>query len=131
MPEHRPASPLGPEEEVGHDSEVLAQGQVLVHGRDAHGLGLVRITDADRAPLLLDPPFVGQLDPGDHLHERGLAGPVVAHQRDDLARAQVQAHTRESLDRPVTLVHIPYRDHYWMPSCPHAALTASTQMSAT
>ena len=56
-------------------------------------------------PSKRDRPRVGRVDAGDRLDERGLAGAVVADQRDDLAGLDLEVHVAERLDRPEALAH--------------------------
>src|SRR3712207_8271914 len=58
-------------------SEVLAQGEVLVHGRDPELVRVGRGGDAHRAALERRRAVVGRLRTGDRLDQRRLAGAVV------------------------------------------------------
>ncbi len=133
------------EEEVGHDVEVVAQGEVLEDGGDAEGLGLGRAAGPDGLAVEGDVAVVGRVDPRDHLDERGLAGAVVADQGDDLARPDVHVDVREGLDGTEALGdagqgedNLPGRrtvcscgGHQEMPAASHALAYSSVQMSST
>ena len=77
---------LAPEEEVGDDVEVVAEGEVLVDGRDPQVGRVLRFGDRDLLAVEADRAGVGAVDAGDRLHHRRLAGAVVADEADDLAR---------------------------------------------
>ena len=50
---------------------------------------------------------VGLLDAADHPHQRGLAGAVLAQQRDDFARVHLEAHAAERMHAGEPLVDCP------------------------
>ena len=50
---------------------------------------------------------VGLLDPADDLHQRGLAGAVLAQQRDDFARVHLEAHAAQRVHAGEPLVDRP------------------------
>ena len=54
------------------------------HG-DAHARGFDRVDDLDGLAVQADLPGVGQDQPDQHLHQRRLAGPVLAEDAVDLA----------------------------------------------
>ena len=89
---------LAAEIEVRDDVEVVAQRQVLVDGLDPEPVGVARVADRHLAALEAVAPAVGRLRAGDGLDQRGLAGAVVAHQRDDLARVDLEVDVDERLD---------------------------------
>ena len=76
---------LAAEEEVGDDVEVVAEGEVLVDGRDPQRGRVLGLGDRDLLAVEADRALVGGVDAGDRLHQRRLAGAVVADQADDLA----------------------------------------------
>ena len=56
------------------------------------------VADDDRRAVDQHLAGVGLLDPADDLHQRGLAGAVLAEQRDDFARVHVEVRRRERMD---------------------------------
>jgi hypothetical protein len=102
--EARPAR-LAPDEDVLRDREVGHQVELLMDDADPelermlgrHGLvGLAVEEELAR---------VGRIDPGQELHQRRLARAVLAHDREDLAGAQVEVHVVERLDTRKALAH--------------------------
>src|SRR5699024_1213049 len=71
---------LAAEEEVGDDVEVVAEGEVLVDGRDPERGRVLRFGDRDRLAVEADRPLVGAVDAGYRLYQRRLAGAVVPDQ---------------------------------------------------
>src|SRR6266851_3394463 len=82
--------------------QVLAQGEVLVDGRDSKRDRVVRAGDPSRRTVKNELSGVRALGPGDNLDQRRLAGPVVAHQPDDLSRSDIQVDALERNHRAVT-----------------------------
>ena len=94
---HDPAIGLVPVEEdrVGHrlfaEDDVLGDGQdrdqheVLVDHADPAGDGVRRAGQGDLFAVEQDRPLIGLGQPVEDVHERGLAGAVLAEQRVDLA----------------------------------------------
>src|ERR1700738_2834554 len=78
------------EEEVGDDIKVVAQREVLVHGRDPERRGLVGAGERGRPAVEGELARVRRVDTGDDLDERRLAGSVVAHKPDDLAGGDLE-----------------------------------------
>ena len=123
---------LATEEQVRDDVQVVAQREVLVDGRDPERHRFVGPRDRDGVALEQDLPGVGVVDSGDHLHERGLAGAVVADERHDLARSNAEVHTLESLHGPEALADVLEGEDltvrggtgHLMPAALHAALKA-------
>ena len=93
------------EEDVGDDVEVVAEGEVLVDRRDAELGGVLRPGDLDLATVEADPAFVGAVDARDRLHQRRLAGAVVAHEADHLAAVNREVDPVQGLDRAESLAH--------------------------
>ena len=89
---------LTAEVEVRDDVEVVAQRQILVDGLDPEPVGVARVADRHLPALEAVAPAVGGLRAGDGLDQRGLAGAVVAHERDDLARVDLEVDVGERLD---------------------------------
>ena len=76
----------------------------MEHGLDAEPGGRLRGAYVDLPAVEQQASAVRKLDPGDDLHQRGLAGPVVADQPHHLAAAHLQvgaakgAYRAEALD---------------------------------
>jgi hypothetical protein len=86
------------QEYVGGGREVVAEGEVLVDDFDAFGArvhGLMEVLH-----LTLDPDFAPRRPkvPGDYPHEGGLAGTVVAHEANHLARPDRKIDAFQRLD---------------------------------
>jgi hypothetical protein len=82
---------------------------------------------------LQDDPAAGRLmHTGDELDQRRLAGAVVANQRDDLARADVERHAFQRDDPAELLAYLLERHHRSRGHCGHgASLPSTVQMPAT
>src|SRR3546814_10361880 len=79
-------------------SEVLAEGEVLMHHADAGGDGGARRAGGQAPPEGLDAARVGDIVAEKDRHQGGLAGAVLAQQGEDLAAAQLkrsEEHTSE------------------------------------
>ncbi len=88
------------EEDVFGDGQQRHQRQFLVDDDDA---GLLAVRDAGEAPFLaLEPDLAGvgavRIDAAQDLHQRRFAGPVLAHQRMDLAAFHAQIDVLERID---------------------------------
>ena len=88
------------EEDVFGDGEQRHQRQFLVDDDDA---GLLAVRDAGEAPFLpLEPDLAGVgavgIDAAQNLHQRRFAGPVLAHQRMDLAAFHTQIDVLKRVD---------------------------------
>ena len=81
---------LGAERDVLEHAHVVGQREMLVHHADAgieRGAGIARRqSPAER----LDRALVGDIVAEQDVHQRGLAGAVLAEQRDHLAALQVE-----------------------------------------
>ncbi len=103
----RPAiARLAPDEDVGGDVQIVEQVEFLMDEGDA---GLGRVGDGHRGALrAVDPD--GALARRDHaaqdLHQGGFAGPVLAHQADDLARRHRQVDARQGHDPRIGLADV-------------------------
>ena len=91
------------EHHVGHDVQVVGQGQVLVDGRDAKGRGVPGAVQVDLVALPEDLAGARLPDPRDGLDQGRLARPVVPDQRGDLAGRDVEADVSERLHRAEVL----------------------------
>ena len=78
------------ERDVLGNRQGLEQGEVLEHHADAEPAGARRIADLDRGALPFDRSGVGLDDAVDDLHQRRLAGTVLAQHRVDLAGKHVE-----------------------------------------
>ena len=85
---------LASEENVGDDVEVLAEGQVLEHRRDAHGQRLARAREGHGLAEERHRAGGRGVDAGQNLDEGRLAGAVVADQGHDLAGASRRGRCR-------------------------------------
>jgi len=85
---------LGHEDVLG-DGGVAAQRDLLVHQADAQPHGMGRAVDAHIQAVERDRALVGLVDAVDDVHQRGLAGAVLAAQGVDLAGTQREVHARE------------------------------------
>jgi hypothetical protein len=94
---------LAPEEQVRDHVQVVAEGEVLIHGRDAEARGLGRRADRHGPALERHRAGVGAVDARDGLDERGLAGAVVADERHHLAWAHLEVDVLERLHGPEAL----------------------------
>ena len=89
---------LAAEEHVLGHRAVGQQVELLVDDPDAGGLRRVRVAERDLLAVDADRPVVGRVDAGEHLHQRRLAGAVLADDRVDLAGAQVEVDAVQHLD---------------------------------
>ena len=94
---------LAAEEEVGDDVEVVAEREVLVDGRDPQCGRVLGLGDRDLLAVEADRAVVGGVDAGDRLHQRRLAGAVVADEADDLAGVDGEVDPVQRLDRAESL----------------------------
>ena len=97
---------LAAEEEVGDDVEVVREREILVHGGDAELRRVLGGANGDRDPVHRDLTVVGRVDAGDDLHQRRLAGSVVADEPDDLAGVDLEVHAVERLDGAEALADV-------------------------
>ncbi|TPW11055.1 MAG: putative ABC transporter ATP-binding protein YufO [Acidimicrobiaceae bacterium] len=74
------------------DREGLDEAEVLVHHGDAVGSGIDRVHDLYLPTVEPDLPGVGEHETDEHLHQRGLAGAVLAEDAVDLPPVQREAH---------------------------------------
>ena len=107
-----PPAGLVPVEEDGVRHRLLAEHDVLGDGqdRDEHEVlvdhadpardGIGRTEDVDRLAVEQDLALVGHRQPVEDVHQRGLAGAVLAEQRVDLARPEVEIDARRWRRRP-------------------------------
>ena len=77
-----PAEPVRHRHVLG-DRERAHQLEVLVHHADTERAGMRRAVDRDRNAVDGDPARIRGVEPADHVHQRGLAGAVLAQQGVD------------------------------------------------
>ena len=91
---------LAPDEDVLGDREVAHQVQLLVDDADPHVLRGARGVDLHLGALDADRAGVGAVDPGQDLHQRGLAGAVLARPGRGPRRAGARTARRRARGRP-------------------------------
>ncbi len=116
------ARSLAAEEDVGRDVEIRRQHQLLMNQRDTETLGLPHAVEHDGLAVEGDRPFVRQLRAAEDLHQRALAGAVLAHQRQHLSRREGELHPPE---RDHTGKALGDRAHFEQRGGPVAQLTSS------
>ena len=79
---------LAADRDVLGDREVRAEVHLLVDRAHPGALRLERMRELDARPVELDLAGIREVHAGQDLHERALAGAVLAHQRVDLTREQ-------------------------------------------
>nr|BFF14286.1 hypothetical protein GCM10025699_55890 [Microbacterium flavescens] len=103
----RVEAPRGPRLVRQHDvlphAEGVGEQEVLVHDADAGLLGLTGRPELVRDAVDLDRALVGALLAGQHLHQGGLAGAVLADDRVDGAGAHDDVDPVVGRERPETL----------------------------
>ena len=92
------------------DGQVGAERDLLVHGGNAHVLGVLRGLDGDRAVVALEVDVAAVLlvDAGQDLDERGLARAVLAHEGVDLARTEREVDVLQGLHAREVLADAPH-----------------------
>ena len=99
------------------DEDVLGHAQIgedqrlLVDGGDAEPLGVGGVAGRHGRAVDQDLALVRRVDAGHHLDQRRLAGPVLAHQRVDLAPPQLERHVVEGTRGPEALGDAPHGEH--------------------
>ena len=79
---------LAPEHDIFGDGEIRAQVDFLVHAADAQLLRMLGRAHVYGSPIQLYRTAVRMFDAGQDFDQRGLARPVLAHQRVHFARPQ-------------------------------------------
>ena len=95
---HSPRCDLAAEEKIRHDAQVLAQREILEHGLDAQGAGVLRAVQPTLAALEAEGAVRWRVHPGQDLDEGRLARPVVTNQGEHLARVELKIHLVERGD---------------------------------
>ena len=118
-----------PEQDVLGNRHLRDQAELLVDQRDAGLDGVLRAARLEAFAVDDDVAAVGDQDPREHAHERGLAGPVLADDGVDLPRRDGQADVVDSDDAAKVLVEVvcledgraPLRAGALVPSVSHAS----------
>ena len=93
-----------PEKDVLGDGQIDQERLLLVHHPDAVGRRLGGMAQDDRVAVVHDPATVRLVHAGEDLHQRRLAGSVLADQAHDLARPDGEAHRLQRVDAGEALV---------------------------
>ena len=109
--EERALVGLGAEHDVLGHGEHRHQLEVLVDHPDAARDGVAGVAQVHRLALDDDLALVGRVEPEQHLHERALAGAVLAEQPVDLAPAQLDADVVVGDDRREALGEVTGLQH--------------------
>src|SRR5690606_24591209 len=84
--------------------------EVLVHHANAPGDGIPGALEAHGLTVDDDVALVRVVEPVQDVHQAGLARAVLAHQREQLARADVEGHVVQRRDAAKPLVDVPKGD---------------------
>ncbi len=98
-------------EDVVAHAEVGCEAQLLVDDRDAAVPRIGGRRERDGAAVELDEAGGRLDDAGQDLHQRRLAGAVLAEQRGDLAAPDVEVHALQGMDTAVGFRHVAGREH--------------------
>ena len=115
--ERRAAPRLGAQDQVLGDGQGLHQHEVLVHHPDALGDRVAGGSHHDLAAVDLDGALVGRLKPVEDLHQRALAGAVLADQGVDLAPFDLEVDTLVGDDQREALADALHADCGWHAAC--------------
>ena len=99
----RPPQRRGPERDVLQHRHVVGQREVLVHHAHARRERRARLAGRQRPAEDLDAARIRHVVAEEDVHQRGLAGAVLAEERDHLAAAQFEAHAVIGRQRPEAL----------------------------
>ena len=100
-----PAERHAAEEDVLGGRQRTDHARFLRGDRDAGCPGTTGIAEHDRLAVDRDRAVVRRVQPRQNLHQRALAGAVLADQRHHLAGAQLEVHAVERLDRAEAVAH--------------------------
>jgi hypothetical protein len=103
---------LHAEHDVLLDRQVGSNRQLLIDHADATGAGVERISRPIDRPVKLHLAFIRRMGTGKHLHERALARAILADQRVDLARQDLQVDAPQRNRRTEGLADAPH-DEAW------------------
>ena len=122
---------LAAEKDVGRGGQVVAERQVLVDDLDAVPARVDRLVqDELGCPSIAHGAVARAEVAGDHLDQRRLAGAVVAHQADDLARLERQRHVVDGLDGAEMLGNVGQFENRHRPCLPSRACPLSAGSAA-
>src|SRR5690606_7215470 len=110
--ENGPEGGLGAEHQVLGDGQRLDEHEVLVHHADAEVDRVAGAADRDLLAVHEDLAGVGLLEPVEDLHQRRLAGAVLADQRVDLAPLDLEVDVVVREDEPEALGDAPHTDRW-------------------
>ena len=74
------------------------QVKLLINGRNAQLLGILRPFDVNKLTLPKDLPLVSGIGPGQNFDQRRLAGPILSLQGENLAFLDGQGYPVQGLD---------------------------------
>ena len=94
----------------GH-GQILHQVDFLMDDADAQMLRFQSISDVDFPAVQRDSSSVADIDAGEDLHQRGLAGTVFTHQRVHLARAEIKPAVVQRVDAGEIFLDSPHFQH--------------------
>src|SRR6266542_1782434 len=83
------------EREILGDREILAEGKLLVHHRDAADQGIARVREAFRDPVEENGYFIGRIDAGENFPQGALTRSVLAAHRVTGPGLHVEADARD------------------------------------
>ena len=108
--EQAAAARLKAEEDVVGDAALRQQAELLVEDADPGPARLDRMSEGNGLPAEQDFALVGAIDAAEHLHQRRLAGTVLAADGVDLAGLAIQADIVERPARRLKLLPMPRID---------------------
>jgi hypothetical protein len=122
-----PAAPrLAADEDVLRRGQVVHQVEFLMDDADAQLLGGARARDVDGLAIEAHLAAVFRVDAGEDLHQRGLAGAVLAHQRVHLVGQQLEVHLVEHTHGLEGLAQVRDRDQRGRHAGPQIVTPPST-----
>ena len=93
------ARELAAEEDVGRGGEIVGECKILIDDLDPDGAGVDGPMEMHRVAVETHVAMARREIAGDDLHQRRLAGAVVAHQADHLAGRDLQVDAMQRADR--------------------------------
>ncbi len=106
-PQRSPTGRFAPEQDVAGDVEIVEEVELLVDERDPEGRRRGHAADRHRRAVDQQLARVGLFDPADDLHQRRLAGAVLAEQRHDLAGVHLERDAAQGVDARESLLDPP------------------------
>jgi hypothetical protein len=113
------AQRLAADEDVLDHGQIREQGRLLVNHRDAGVPSVRRAAEGDLDAVHEQPSAVGSVHPGEDLHERRLARPILSDERVRLTGIEVDRDVLERLDRPERLRRVLEREDGLRPGQAH------------